>query len=258
LRWLRANGPSRPVDPVLVHGDAGPGNFLFDDSGITAIIDWELAHAGDPVEDLAWLTLRSALDQVPRVDDLLDAYEELSSVRVERRNLNYYQAFVLWRVMVIRHLATGDVTRNLGRNIYYRLLHRRMFIEVMAANLNVPVPTARAVDLRPTSRTWLYDACTHHLKNTALPAVSDDPAATATLAGLVRVLRYLKAWDTADIESDVTDDTQMCAAIRTGALDDHDVYQALAIRESIEQQVCADLVPGPDEVRLAGIESLRR
>src|SRR6202042_425435 len=114
LRWLRENGPEHPIVPVLVHGDAGPGNFLFDSSGITAIVDWELAHAGDPVEDLAWLTLRSALDRVPRVENLLDEYAQLASMRVERRNLNYYQAFVLWRVMVIRHLAIGDVERNLG------------------------------------------------------------------------------------------------------------------------------------------------
>lgn len=255
LRWLRTNGPAQPFEPVLVHGDAGPGNFLFDETGITAIIDWELAHAGDPVEDLAWLTLRSALDQVPGVDDLLDIYERLAPTRIERGNLNYYQAFVLWRVMVIRHLAIGDLDRNLGRNIYYRLLHRRMFIEVMAANLDVAIPAAAAVEHRPTSRTWLYDATVHHLKHTALPAVGDDPAATATLAGLVRVLRYLKAWDTADVVHGVTDDTQMCAAIQTGTLDDHDAYRLLATRELIEQQICADLVPGTDQVHLAGVAS---
>jgi aminoglycoside phosphotransferase (APT) family kinase protein len=253
LRWLRTNGPVGPIDPVLVHGDAGPGNFLFDDSGITAIIDWELAHAGDPVEDLAWVTLRSALDQVPGVDELLDGYEQSSAVRVERGNLNYYQAFILWKVMVIRHLAIGNLERNLGRNIYYRLLHRRMFVEVMAANLKVSPADASPVEHRTTPRSWLYDACAHHLKHTALPAVSDDPSATASLAGLVRVVRYLKAWDTADVEPSSTDDTELCAAIRTGALDDRDAYRQLSIRESIEQQVCAGLVPGADHVQLAGL-----
>jgi aminoglycoside phosphotransferase (APT) family kinase protein len=54
--WLRANlratGP-----PVIVHGDPGPGNALQDDRGVTAVIDWELAHAGDAAEDWAYLAL---------------------------------------------------------------------------------------------------------------------------------------------------------------------------------------------------------
>jgi tRNA A-37 threonylcarbamoyl transferase component Bud32 len=41
---------------VLVHGDFGPQNMLFDNATlqVTALVDWEFAHAGDPVEDLAW------------------------------------------------------------------------------------------------------------------------------------------------------------------------------------------------------------
>ena len=54
--WLRANlratGP-----PVVVHGDPGPGNALQSDRGVTAVIDWELAHAGDAAEDWAYLAL---------------------------------------------------------------------------------------------------------------------------------------------------------------------------------------------------------
>ena len=54
--WLRANlratGPS-----VVVHGDPGPGNALADDAGVAAVIDWELAHAGDAAEDWAYLAL---------------------------------------------------------------------------------------------------------------------------------------------------------------------------------------------------------
>jgi hypothetical protein len=41
---------------VLVHGDYGPQNMLFDADAttVTAILDWESAHVGDPIEDLAW------------------------------------------------------------------------------------------------------------------------------------------------------------------------------------------------------------
>jgi len=49
---LRATGPS-----VVVHGDPGPGNALQDATEVVAVIDWELAHAGDAAEDWAYLAL---------------------------------------------------------------------------------------------------------------------------------------------------------------------------------------------------------
>jgi aminoglycoside phosphotransferase (APT) family kinase protein len=54
--WLRAN--LRATAPsVIVHGDPGPGNALQDESGVAAVIDWELAHTGDAAEDWAYLAL---------------------------------------------------------------------------------------------------------------------------------------------------------------------------------------------------------
>ncbi|MEL6183212.1 MAG: phosphotransferase family protein [Myxococcota bacterium] len=53
LAWLEAHLPGE-VAPKLVHGDFRMGNLLVDESGLAAVLDWELAHLGDPVEDLAW------------------------------------------------------------------------------------------------------------------------------------------------------------------------------------------------------------
>ncbi|MER7752491.1 phosphotransferase [Kitasatospora sp. NPDC097643] len=52
VRALDASG----AGPVLVHGDFGPNNLLLDPATfeVTALLDWEFAHDGDPVEDLAW------------------------------------------------------------------------------------------------------------------------------------------------------------------------------------------------------------
>ncbi len=58
LRWLRANAPE-PAEPRLVHGDFRLGNFIVDEEGLAAVIDWELAHLGDPAEDIGWLCIRS-------------------------------------------------------------------------------------------------------------------------------------------------------------------------------------------------------
>jgi aminoglycoside phosphotransferase (APT) family kinase protein len=55
IRWLRANPPPPAQKVSVVHGDYRTGNFLYDrEGGIRAVLDWEMAHLGDPLEDLAW------------------------------------------------------------------------------------------------------------------------------------------------------------------------------------------------------------
>jgi aminoglycoside phosphotransferase (APT) family kinase protein len=58
LRWLAGNLSATP--PIsLVHGDFRMGNFIVDDHGLVAVLDWELSHLGDPMEDLGWLCTRA-------------------------------------------------------------------------------------------------------------------------------------------------------------------------------------------------------
>lgn len=65
--WLRCT--LRPTaDPVLVHGDPGPGNFLHADGRIVALTDWEFAHYGDPCEDWAYLAAIRGRKVMSRVE----------------------------------------------------------------------------------------------------------------------------------------------------------------------------------------------
>ena len=69
--------PSRPGDgQVLVHGDYGPQNVLLNPATleITAVLDWEWAHAGDPIEDLAWCEWIVRMHQVGLLGMFFDAY----------------------------------------------------------------------------------------------------------------------------------------------------------------------------------------
>ena len=59
VRWLRRHKLAGTSKPTVIHGDFRLGNFLASDQGISAVLDWELAHLGDPMEDLAWLCLRT-------------------------------------------------------------------------------------------------------------------------------------------------------------------------------------------------------
>jgi aminoglycoside phosphotransferase (APT) family kinase protein len=58
LVWLEQHVPQAACTTV-VHGDFRTGNLLVDETGLRAVLDWELAHLGDPLEDLGWLCVRS-------------------------------------------------------------------------------------------------------------------------------------------------------------------------------------------------------
>jgi aminoglycoside phosphotransferase (APT) family kinase protein len=60
FRWLEAIAPPPPERPVLVHGDFRNGNLMIHpDQGLVGVLDWELAHLGDPAEDLGWICVNS-------------------------------------------------------------------------------------------------------------------------------------------------------------------------------------------------------
>ena len=111
LRWLRANAPE-PADPRLVHGDFRLGNFIVDERGLGAVIDWELSHIGDPAEDIGWLCIRSwrfgnddrPVAGVGDLDEFLAAYEGAGGAPIDRKRVRYWEAFgnVKWAVICAR------------------------------------------------------------------------------------------------------------------------------------------------------------
>lgn len=58
FRWIEENLPE-PVPASLVHGDFRNGNLMIDATGVRGVLDWELAHLGDPMEDLGWICVNS-------------------------------------------------------------------------------------------------------------------------------------------------------------------------------------------------------
>jgi aminoglycoside phosphotransferase (APT) family kinase protein len=97
-RWLEAHAPE-PRQRVLVHGDYRVGNVMFDASGVRAILDWELTHLGDPVEDLGWLCVRAwrfGNDALPvggvgTREALVRAYQEAGGAPVDPEALRFWE-----------------------------------------------------------------------------------------------------------------------------------------------------------------------
>lgn len=59
LRWLADHDPGASKAVTLVHGDFRHGNLIIGPDGVRAVLDWELAHCGDPMEDLGWICVNS-------------------------------------------------------------------------------------------------------------------------------------------------------------------------------------------------------
>jgi aminoglycoside phosphotransferase (APT) family kinase protein len=111
LRWLRANAPE-PAAVGIVHGDFRLGNFIVDEDGLAAVIDWELAHLGDPAEDVGWLCIRSwrfgkdgrPVAGVGSLDEFMATYEAAGGEALHRQRIRYWEAFgnVKWAVICAR------------------------------------------------------------------------------------------------------------------------------------------------------------
>ena len=110
FRWLRQHLPAKQ-EQVLVHGDYRMGNVIFGPDGMRSILDWELAHLGDPLEDLGWMCVRSwrfGNDELPvggvgKREDFWRAYEAAGGYPVDPTRVHFWEIFgnLRWGVLCL-------------------------------------------------------------------------------------------------------------------------------------------------------------
>jgi aminoglycoside phosphotransferase (APT) family kinase protein len=111
--WLLDHIPPAEGRPVLLHGDIGFHNFLFDGGRLTAVLDWEFGHIGDPAEDLAYVrnTLGASLDWKA----FLAAYQAAGGPPVSEERLHFFQVWGHLRNACASNMATAKFdTRQIG------------------------------------------------------------------------------------------------------------------------------------------------
>ncbi len=106
-RWLLIHRPA-PSRTTVVHGDFRLGNLIIDSDGLQAVIDWELAHLGDPMEDLGWLCVGAwrfggsePVGGIGTRDDLYAAYEQASGHAVEPEMVRWWEVLGTWKWAVM-------------------------------------------------------------------------------------------------------------------------------------------------------------
>jgi len=113
FKWLEAQ---ELIDygEVLVHGDFRFGNFIISEENLESIIDWELAHIGNPMEDLGWLCVRSwrfgnvekRVGGLGDIKDLIAGYESNSDIKIDESQLDIWQLYGSLRWGVICMMQT--------------------------------------------------------------------------------------------------------------------------------------------------------
>ena len=98
FRWIEENLPES-VESSLVHGDFRNGNLMIDATGVRGVLDWELAHVGDPMEDLGWICVNSW--RFGRIDspvggfgsreELAEGYESAGGGTVDLRRVRFWE-----------------------------------------------------------------------------------------------------------------------------------------------------------------------
>ncbi len=117
FRWLKDHQPV--ADRVtLVHGDFRLGNFLYEGTRITALLDWEMAHLGDPAEDVAWAYRTLWTPEMHlSLDAFVARYEARSGIRLRPENLLFYRLFGEIKHAVISITAARSFADGRTRNL---------------------------------------------------------------------------------------------------------------------------------------------
>lgn len=132
FRWLVDHAP-QPVAAAVVHGDFRNGNLIVGEDGLRAVLDWELAHVGDPFEDLGWICVNSwRFGEIDKPvggfgarEDLFAAYEAAGGGRVDPERVRYWEVFGTLKWGVICMMMYGAYRSGIDRSVERAMIGRR-------------------------------------------------------------------------------------------------------------------------------------
>ncbi|MCG8668836.1 MAG: phosphotransferase family protein [Pseudomonadales bacterium] len=142
FKFLYKNAPKKH-EITLVHGDFRNGNLVVNEQGIKSVLDWELCHWGDPIEDLGWLCVNAWCfgSELPvggfgSMDALLERYSYYSGQQVDLEQVKYWQLFGTLRWGIICLFQLNCFLTGLNRSLELAAIGRRVSeVEIDLINL---------------------------------------------------------------------------------------------------------------------------
>jgi len=130
--WLIDTRPRSQLS-TLVHGDFRLGNMIVGPDGLRAVIDWELAHVGDPMEDLGWLCVKawrfggpSPVAGLGSYDQLFDAYEAAGGCSVDPVVVHWWEVLGTWKWAIMCILQASVHLNGAARSHELAAIGRRV------------------------------------------------------------------------------------------------------------------------------------
>ncbi len=248
LRWLETNRPPPTTPaPTVVHGDFRTGNLLVTPQGLSAVLDWELVHLGDPLEDLGWFCVRAwrfgEVDKAaggfgPR-EELWAGYEEAGGAPVDPAAARWWEVYGTLRWAVICIMQAASHWLGVARSMELAAIGRRTCEsehDLLALLPGGPMPPATEIDgtdgFAPHDRpsgAELAEAVREWVTGDVADATSGrvrfhTRVAANVLATIERELRLGPAHAAAHRARlrrlGFDDDAALAAAVRGGELDD--------------------------------------
>lgn len=150
---LREEFPGEPERVCFLHGDAGIGNLLWGDGHLTALLDWEFAHFGDPHDDLAFLSVRTALHGLEMRDfgtAVREHYAANAELLLDGRRLLYWQAVGVLRNVIACHASISNPVRGRDRLVHHLLLQsaNRLLLSTLGELIGVELPRNEQLHVR--------------------------------------------------------------------------------------------------------------
>ncbi|MAG31193.1 MAG: hypothetical protein CL908_09940 [Deltaproteobacteria bacterium] len=205
LGWCHRNVPKDRPELSFVVCDAG--QFMFDDEGLTGLLDFELAYIGDYAADLAALRTRDLTEPIGQLGDAMRRYSELSGREIDFGVIDYHTIrFALINPLSVAGMVTDPLPQaNYVQYLAWYVCYGRVGLELMAASTAVELDPPSLPEERPSRRSVAHV----HLTELLDPAqAGDDGERAYQLDRMQRTAVYL---DRADrygeaLESDDLDD----------------------------------------------------
>jgi aminoglycoside phosphotransferase len=192
LSWLARNIPQDRGPAVVLHGDAGPGNFLFRDASVAALIDWELTHLGDPTEDLAQIWVRSLIQPFVPMKQVFEAYEAAGGAKVELDRVRYHRLYfqLSFTAPSTALAAASDSTVGAsGTGLMFGTMHKRVIVRSVAELAGIAVTDPEIPEQQPDWTDRYFATALADLKDDIVPA-SGNQRAAAKAKELARLVKF--------------------------------------------------------------------
>ncbi len=191
VQWLRRHVPKQVDRVCLVQGDTGPVNFMFEGNKVTAIVDWEWGHWGDPMEDLGNICVRELWNPSGGLTGLFKRYEQASGIPYNRFAAQYYRIQQNVRGMIPIHAACKHMPPGQSYAWYlcYRYLGDRTTCEALADAMDIAIERPSMPD--DSKKSVISRAAVAHIHSDIMPAV-DTPIAQSRADDIVILIECME------------------------------------------------------------------